>query len=1043
MGGESAPDPEAEGARLLSHDGGRSSGGSLKGPLGLPRRVLFMLRLAWQHEPLLVATLAGVSAGVVLGTALSFANLSPLALDVIGLPGDLLMRTLKMLVLPLITASVMAGVCALRQSTADMGKVARYTLLYYFTTTMGAVVLGIIIVNVVRPGRGSPFDQLEPSGDGAEGAGAGGCHAANKQTVAKHAAAAGQHSPAEAFLGVIKSAFPDNVFAAAASMNVLGIITVSLLMGAALSSLGAPAAPFIELINIFNDAIGKIVNWVIWTSPVGIASLITTSICRACNLAATLAALGLFVLAVLLGLALWGFIILPAIYYVTTRRNPGQVYRGFSQAMATAFGTDSSNATLPITMRSAVALGCDPRIVQFFLPLGTTVNMNGTALYEAVTVIFIAQAHGVVLGAAGTVIVALTATLAAVGAAGIPSAGLVTMLMVLQAVELDQFAGDIAIILAVDWFLDRCRTVVNVLGDSFGTASPWVIIDHHARKWVVGPRPDAAAAKDPDCSAGGRSSEGGVAAVPAAVGGGGGPGGSGIELVSTAPGVRTSTNTSSKRSFLERKGLTAAEIEEAFRRVPEAPAAPAPAPAAALVQQPAVQIAQPQLPSQVQQPQQPQQQLALVQQPYGAQGSSQALVPAGPPQQALQSYRWSQVVLGLGAAAVAGWAVQAVLLPRVRSLLDSWFASRREAEERRQLELAASMEAMKAATQALTEAVALMREQQRVLAAGDAGRGQPGGRSMGPSNGPMADPYYSSAGPSGRGAGGARGYGGPTFGTNEPPYGVGGSGTAANNNMLRSDSYAALRAAAGYTNAYPPDGTSSSYPYGRDSNVVSAGPTGGDGGGSRGGTGAGMYGGGPQAPYGAVRAAASGPYGGGGSGPAPPENLPYKVTAPPSPAYSVHSQQSSRAPQPGPAASGGPMGRTFGSNDRLYDGSAPNGTSSPRERETPAAGGDGAAGGGRSVPPSPPEQPAYPQSFHDVMDMVQRGITPANVRTDINDAPKDPSRPLSEARLPPPPKPWERASGSGSGTATPASLYGLPYGVAAPVAPRAVAPAAA
>ncbi|GIM07073.1 hypothetical protein Vretimale_11306 [Volvox reticuliferus] len=319
------------------------------------------------------------------------------------------MRTLKMLVLPLITASVMAGVCALRQSTADMGKVARYTLLYYFTTTMGAVVLGIVIVNIIK------------------------------------------------------------------------IITVSLLMGAALSSMGAEAGPMVSLINIFNDAIGKIVNWVIWTSPIGIASLIITSICRACNLGATLVALGLFILAVLLGLLLWGFIVLPAVYYLTTRRNPGQVYKGFSQAMATAFGTDSSNATLPITMRSAITMGCDPRIVQFFLPLGTTVNMNGTALYEAVTVIFIAQAHGVVLGAAGTVIVALTATLAAVGAAGIPSAGLVTMLMVLQAVELEQFAGDIAIILAVDWFLDRCRTVVNVLGDSFGT----VIIDHHARKWVA------------------------------------------------------------------------------------------------------------------------------------------------------------------------------------------------------------------------------------------------------------------------------------------------------------------------------------------------------------------------------------------------------------------------------------------------------------------------------------------------------------------------------------------------------------------------------
>ncbi|PNW77902.1 hypothetical protein CHLRE_10g456400v5 [Chlamydomonas reinhardtii] len=494
--------PLVAGARSGEHGLGRGALPSRSGTARLRR----VVRHCIEHEPLLLATLAGVAVGVILGTALSFANLSPTALEVIGLPGDLLMRTLKMLVLPLITASVMAGVCALRQSTADMGKVARYTLLYYFSTTMGAVVLGIAIVNIVRPGRGSPFDQLD-SGEGS-------CHAANQKTVASHAASTGQHSPVEAFLGVIKSAFPDNVFAAAVNMNVLGIITVSLLMGAALSSMGPEAVPMITIINIFNDAIGKIVNWVIWTSPIGIASLITTSICKACNLAATLEALGLFILAVLMGLLLWGFIILPAIYYATTRRNPGQVYRGFSQAMATAFGTDSSNATLPITMRCATeGLGCDPRIVQFFLPLGTTVNMNGTALYEAVTVIFIAQAHGVVLGAAGTVIVALTATLAAVGAAGIPSAGLVTMLMVLQAVELEQYASDIAIILAVDWFLDRCRTVVNVLGDSFGT----VIIDHHARGWIT---PAAAAAAAATAAAKGHG---------AAVAGGGGAGGA-LEL---------------------------------------------------------------------------------------------------------------------------------------------------------------------------------------------------------------------------------------------------------------------------------------------------------------------------------------------------------------------------------------------------------------------------------------------------------------------------------------------------------------------------------
>ncbi|KAK9841075.1 hypothetical protein WJX84_003621 [Apatococcus fuscideae] len=135
----------------------------------------------------------------------------------------------------------------------------------------------------------------------------------------------------------------------------------------------------------------------------------------------------------------------------------------------------------PVAMDCATKLGCSDSIVRFVLPLGTTVNMNGTALYEATTVIFIAQAHGVKLGLAETLVVACTSTLAAVGAAAIPSAGLVTMLMVLQAVSLDRFAADLAVVLAVDWLLDRCRTAVNLMGDTFGT----FIIDRLCRKSTV------------------------------------------------------------------------------------------------------------------------------------------------------------------------------------------------------------------------------------------------------------------------------------------------------------------------------------------------------------------------------------------------------------------------------------------------------------------------------------------------------------------------------------------------------------------------------
>ena len=168
------------------------------------------------------------------------------------------------------------------------------------------------------------------------------------------------------------------------------------------------------------------------------------------------------------GLALFAFGVLPAVLWALARRPPLSTARAFSRALAVAFGTSSTAAALPAAMDCARALGVAPAVVDFVLPLGATVNMNGTALYEALTVIFLAQAHGVALGAGGVAVVAVTATLAAVGAAAIPSAGLVTMLMCLQAVGLGRFSGDLALILSLDWLLDRCRTTVNLLSDVLG-----------------------------------------------------------------------------------------------------------------------------------------------------------------------------------------------------------------------------------------------------------------------------------------------------------------------------------------------------------------------------------------------------------------------------------------------------------------------------------------------------------------------------------------------------------------------------------------------
>ncbi|VDP72064.1 unnamed protein product [Echinostoma caproni] len=195
------------------------------------------------------------------------------------------------------------------------------------------------------------------------------------------------------------------------------------------------------------------------------------------NLGDTARGLGLYMLTVILGLVIHLFITLALIYFAVTRKNPFKFFKGMLQAFFTALGTGSSSATLPITFSCLEEkLQIDPRVTRFVLPIGATINMDGTALYEAVATIFIAQMNDYKLGIAQLLTISLTATLAAIGAASVPSAGLVTMVLVLSSVGLP--VNDITLILAVDWMLDRMRTAVNVMGDSYGAA----IVAHLCRK---------------------------------------------------------------------------------------------------------------------------------------------------------------------------------------------------------------------------------------------------------------------------------------------------------------------------------------------------------------------------------------------------------------------------------------------------------------------------------------------------------------------------------------------------------------------------------
>ena len=266
--------------------------------------------------------------------------------------------------------------------------------------------------------------------------------------------------------------FTNNLFRSATEGNLLPLIIFSIMFAGVLTTMGNRVSRVAALIVQVNQALLSFVLFLMKLAPVGIFCLVTARFGEAQQgggLVAVLVQTGAYFVTVLLGLAVHALLTLPLILWIFTQRNPLRFMIQMSQALLTAFSTASSSATLPISLECAVGNAkVSRRSADFVLPLGATINMDGTALYEAVAAIFIAQAIGFELTIAQQVVVAVTATLAAIGAAGIPEAGLVTMVIVLNAVGLPlEYIG---LILSVDWLLDRFRTTVNVFGDAAGSA---------------------------------------------------------------------------------------------------------------------------------------------------------------------------------------------------------------------------------------------------------------------------------------------------------------------------------------------------------------------------------------------------------------------------------------------------------------------------------------------------------------------------------------------------------------------------------------------
>ena len=405
----------------------------------------------------------------------------------------LFIGALKMIIAPLILVSIVSGVTSI-PSFREAGRIGGKTLIYYVGTTTIAVAIGLILVLTIQPGnKGSANDlrekraaelaerraefQQETGKDPAvkENETAyltwlmereGRKHGERYQRVVIKR----DRSTFEMFVQDIVQPLLTNPFESLSSRNSLGIIFWSLLLGLACMAVGERARPLIELFHAANAVVLKVTYWIMAISPFAIFCLMAAIV--ADHGAEVFQTLGWYVLTVIGGIAIHVLVLL-GICAGVGRMSPRRFLRGIREAWAVSFATRSSAATLPVTMRCVKEnLGVSPKVANFTLPVGATINMDGTALYEGVAVIFLIQIYGgmddvgIVLGGAVTLIIFITAVLASVGAAAVPDAGLVTMVLVATAVHLPVYY--LPFIFAVDAFLDMFRTSTNVMGDAVG-----------------------------------------------------------------------------------------------------------------------------------------------------------------------------------------------------------------------------------------------------------------------------------------------------------------------------------------------------------------------------------------------------------------------------------------------------------------------------------------------------------------------------------------------------------------------------------------------
>jgi Na+/H+-dicarboxylate symporter len=411
-----------------------------------------MRKLALHWQILIAIVLAGI-AGLVILSSRESTGIEPAMFGVdyvviFGYIGDLFLNALKMIIVPLITSSIIVGVAGIG-SGGNLGALGGKTLFFYATTTLAAILVGLFVINSIGPGYNS---EGEPARE----------ELAFTKSAEEVAAKVGDKDAgdvADIFLRMI----PENIVKAAAEGQMLGLIFFAILFGYFMTHLPHDfAEPLLKFWNGVFHVMMKMTEWIMKFAPIGVFGLVGGVIAEVGLKAA--GPLAVFAIAVLAALALHAFVTLPLLLKIVGRVSPIKTLVGASQALLTAFSTASSSATLPVTIECVEdRIGVSNKISSFVLPLGATVNMNGTALYECSAALFLAQAYGLELTFGVQFSIVALALITSIGVAGVPAASLVAIAIILSAIGLPVEA--IGVLMVFDRILDMCRTSVNIWGD--------------------------------------------------------------------------------------------------------------------------------------------------------------------------------------------------------------------------------------------------------------------------------------------------------------------------------------------------------------------------------------------------------------------------------------------------------------------------------------------------------------------------------------------------------------------------------------------------